>query len=79
MVNESSLTITQFRWLSGQEIDSYDLFQTGKNTKHGYILWKTVDMEYPAHLHDAHNIYPLAPLSSSNTGFSTGTMVLRVH
>ena len=29
------------------------------NSKKGWIL--EVDLEYPAHLHDAHNDYPLAP------------------
>ena len=30
-----------------------------RNSKKGWIL--EVDLEYPAHLHDAHNDYPLAP------------------
>ena len=50
-----------FRWLSRQEIDSYDVFQGGENTEQGYIL--SVDMEYPGYLHDAHSDYPLAPES----------------
>ena len=29
------------------------------NSKKGWIL--EVDLEYPEHLHDAHNDYPLAP------------------
>jgi hypothetical protein len=50
-----------FEWLSQQEIDSFDVYQIGENTEQGFIL--SVDMEYPAHLHDAHSDYPLAPES----------------
>ena len=42
-----------FKWLSPNEID------LRKETKKGYIL--EVDLEYPEHLHESHNDYPLAP------------------
>lgn len=61
MVNESSLPTQGSRRLSRQEIYSYDVHQTGKNTKQGYILF--VEMEYSVYLHDAHSDYPLAPES----------------
>ena len=33
------------------------------NSKLGYIL--EIDLEYPSHLHDKHNSYPLAPIKSN--------------
>ena len=56
-----ALPTQRFRWLSRQEIDSYDVFKAGENAEQGYIL--SVNMEYPAHLHDIHSDYPLAPES----------------
>ena len=43
-----------FKWLSEKEIDLANL-PKGK----GLIL--EVDLDYPEHLHDSHNDYPLAP------------------
>lgn len=47
------------RFLSEDEIDTFDLQQIAQDSEEGYIL--EVDMEYPPHLHDIHNCYPLAP------------------
>ena len=42
-----------FRWVSPEEVD------LSKQSKRGLIL--EVDLEYPEHLHECHNDYPLAP------------------
>lgn len=47
------------RFLSEDEIETFDLQQIAQDSEEGYIL--EVDMEYPPHLHDIHNCYPLAP------------------
>ena len=50
-----------FKWMTRREISEFDLAQVGPDDDEGYIL--EVDLEYPAHLHDLHNDYPLAPES----------------
>ena len=49
----------EFKWLSENEIDDFDLNLVKENSSDGYIL--DVDLEYPSELHDLHNDYPLAP------------------
>jgi len=46
-------------FLSEEEIEKFDLQKIKPDANEGYIL--EVDLEYPAHLHDLHNCYPLAP------------------
>ena len=53
------LPISDFRWLSREEIDALDIAALPADSKTGYIL--EVDLEYPQHLHDLHSDYPLAP------------------
>ena len=53
------LPISDFRWLSREEIDVLDISALPADSKTGYIL--EVDLEYPRHLHDLHSDYPLAP------------------
>ena len=53
------LPISDFRWLSREEIDALDIVALPADSKTGYIL--EVDLEYPRHLHDLHSDYPLAP------------------
>ena len=48
-----------FSWLSEQEIHNLDIQSLTADSKEGYIL--EVDLEYPPHLHDSHNDFPLAP------------------
>lgn len=48
-----------FRWLSQDEIDALNISQVSDDGTDGFIL--EVDLKYPAHLHDQHNQYPLAP------------------
>ena len=50
------LPVSGFRWLSKEEI-------LEMNNDHSKIqsCHLEVDLEYPSHLHDAHNDYPLAP------------------
>ena len=53
------LPISDFRWLSREEIDALDIAALPADSKTGYILED--DLEYPQHLHDLHSDYPLAP------------------
>ena len=50
-----SLPVSDFEWAN---ID-IDVMHVADDSEDGYIL--EVDLEYPAHLHDAHNDYPLTP------------------
>lgn len=54
-----SLPTHGLKWLSRQEINSFDIKHISENSKEGYIL--SVDLDYPAELHDLHCYYPLAP------------------
>ena len=57
-----------FRWLNRDEIDEqFPISETGclaleslqSNMEDGYVF--EVDLDYPAHLHNNHSEYPLAP------------------
>ncbi|KAK3105879.1 hypothetical protein FSP39_007710 [Pinctada imbricata] len=48
-----------FDWLNEEEIATLDATSLPPTEDTGYIL--EVDLEYPKHLHDLHNDYPLAP------------------
>ena len=52
-----SLPIRNFKWLSNKEIENINLAKLPQGK--GLIL--EVDLDYPEHLHDEHNDYPLAP------------------
>ena len=54
------LPVSGFKWMSEEEIDIFELGTDAEGDK-CYIL--EVDLEYPDHLHDNHNDYPLAGLS----------------
>src|SRR5678816_4255665 len=49
----------KFWFLDSQEISEFDLQSKTDDDSKGFIL--EVDMEYPPHLHNPHNDYPLAP------------------
>lgn len=53
------LPVSEFRWLTRNDIDALDIGQIADDNDTGYVL--EVDLEYPADLHDQHNCYPLAP------------------
>lgn len=53
------LPVGFFHFLSPEEIENFDVTKIAVDSKEGYIL--EVDLEYPSHLHDHHNCYPLAP------------------
>ena len=48
-----------FHWLDQDEVESFDVSSVADDASEGFIL--EVDLEYPSHLHDTHNDYPLAP------------------
>ena len=54
-----SLPTGDFEWLSQEEISNFNVETVQDDGEEGYIL--EVDLEYPEHLHDLHNDYPLAP------------------
>jgi hypothetical protein len=56
-----SLPTHDFEWLSEKDCKDFDVTSIPRDGEKGYIL--EVDLEYPQHLHDNHNDYPLAPES----------------
>ena len=55
------LPVSDFKFLSEEEIFKFNLSGIPENSDEGYIL--EVDLHYPEELHDLHNLYPLAPES----------------
>lgn len=47
-----------FKWLTLEQIDQFDVSSIADDAQSGYIL--EVDLEYPSYLHDQHSDYPLA-------------------
>lgn len=54
-----SLPVGEFRWLSSEEIEHFDINQVADDGERGYVL--VVDLAYPEALHKLHSDYPLAP------------------
>jgi len=48
-----------YEWITAEELMSIDIAKYNSEGDVGYTL--EVDLEYPAHLHMAHNSFPLAP------------------
>jgi len=53
------LPISDFCLLSDDELLRFDVSSVAADSPIGYIV--ECDIEYPTHLHDLHNAYPLAP------------------
>ena len=53
------LPYDNFKWMTKDEINDFDLGLIKENSLIRYIL--EVDLEYPNELHDSHNDYSLAP------------------
>ena len=53
------LPVGNFRFLSDEEMSDFDLDTIEADAEIGYIV--ECDLEYPSHLHDMHNDYPMAP------------------
>ena len=53
------LPVDKFRFLNENEITNFKLMDIARDAETGYII--ECDLQYPTHLHDAHNDYPLAP------------------
>src|SRR6218665_3519665 len=49
----------KFRFFTSKELEAFDLNSKSDDGSKGYIL--ELDLEYPSHLHETHNDYPLAP------------------
>ena len=56
-----SLPTRGFQWTSDEDIRALDITSIPENGDDGCIL--SVDLQYPLHLHDQHNDYPLIPES----------------
>jgi len=52
------LPVGNFRFLTHDDIDKFDLLSIKADANIGYI--RECDLLYPSKLHDAHNVYPLA-------------------
>ena len=48
-----------FKWLNKKQINNINLNDSTEDPKK--VLLLEIDLEYPYHLHDLHNDYPLAP------------------
>jgi len=53
------LPVGDFRWLSDDEIDTFDVTKIADDSPVGYVL--EADLEYPPELHSKHNAYPMLP------------------
>ena len=62
------LPVGYFRFLTVEEISQFRLDEVEPDSDVGYII--ECDLKYPAHLHDLHNDYPMAPeqLTVSHAG-----------
>ena len=56
---EESLSEKDFTWMSEEQIATLDVTKIADDSDSGYVL--EVDLEYPVHLHDLDNDYPLVP------------------
>ncbi len=54
-----SLPVGNFKFLSEDEVKSFDVTKISDESDIGYII--LCDLEYPEHLHEKHNFFPLAP------------------
>jgi len=62
LAQSKPMPLNNYRWLSKKckkKITTLDWANMTENQETGYIL--EVDLEYPDHLHEAHNSFPLAP------------------
>lgn len=57
------LPTSDLRWMTKKEVEKFDISSIHAEDGDGYIL--EVDLDYPEHLHLAHNAMPLAPESVS--------------
>ena len=53
------LPLSDFEWVDLEELEKIDWLAQEDEQDKGYFV--KVDLEYPVHLHDSHNDYPLAP------------------
>ena len=73
------LPTSGFRWMNENELRSFDIDGILENGNVGYFL--EVDLDYPDHLHCAHNEFPLAPekLDIPRAEWSPYTQMLADH
>ena len=53
------LPLSNFEWLSAEEIQNFDVTKIDDQADVGYVI--EVDLHYPTHLHDLHNDLPFCP------------------
>lgn len=53
------MPVSNFKWLSQEEIQSFDIMSYDKHSNYGFIL--CVDLHCPPNIHDLHKCFPLAP------------------
>ena len=56
---QQKLPVGDYTWLKGEEILKHDWTAAADDDDYGHVV--ECDLEYPSHLHDAHNSLPLAP------------------
>lgn len=59
---KQKLPVDQYSWLSEDEIKKFDIKNVDLDKDIGYII--CCDLQYPEHLHDLHDAFPMAPVST---------------
>lgn len=71
------LPISDFKFLSKEEIDKFNVFNVSDDNEYGYIL--EVDMMYPEKLHELHRDLPFAPEKFTPIGSKTQKLIANLY
>lgn len=71
------LPISEFRFLTQGEIDSFDIASISDESNYGFIL--EVDLEYPDSLHDVHSDLPFSPEKFIPPGGKTAKLIANLY
>jgi len=58
-MSDISASVGDFHFLSDDKLSRFDVNAIATDSLIGYMV--ECDLEYPTHLHDLHNTYPLVP------------------